>query len=238
MTVSAEEEARFLSEVDVLEPLSQEELDNLARRLPDTSLEQGEFLYVSQARGEELFVLKKGQVRVYRTDPEGGEFTLEVVREGTVFGEMALGPRRLRAAYARAVEPSLVASLRRGELEDLISRNPEVGIRLVRLLSERLRLCHNRMADFANKDVLGRLAGLILYLVEGEGVATGEEGGRYEIPTRYTHERLGTMIGAGRVAVSRAFAKLREAGAVEQQRGRPIRVVDMEALERAAGAKR
>jgi CRP-like cAMP-binding protein len=93
------------------------------------------------------------------------------------------------------------------------------------------------MADFADKDVPGRLASLILYLVEAEGVATGEEG-RYEIPTRYTHERLGTMIGAGRVAVSRAFARLREAGAVEQQRGRPIRVVDMEALERAAGAKR
>lgn len=112
-----------------------------------------------------------------------------------------------------------------------------MGIRLVRLLSERLKLCHDRMADFANKDVLGRLASLILYLVEGEGVTTGQQG-RYEIPTRYTHERLGTMVGAGRVAVSRAFAKLSEAGAVEQQRGRPICVVDMEALERIAGAKR
>lgn len=49
----------------------------------------------------------------------------------------------------------------------------------------------------------------------------------------YTHERLGTMIGAGRVAVTRAFAGLREAEAVEQ-RERLIRVLDMEALERAA----
>ena len=175
-------------------------------------------------------------MRVYRTSPEGEEFTLEVVREGTVFGEIAaFGPRRLRAAYAQAVEPSLVASLRRGDLEDLIRRNPEVGIGLVNLLSERLRLCHNRMADFANKDVQGRLASLILYLVEGEGIITAEGP---KIPTRYTHERLGTMIGAGRVAVSRALAKLREAGAVEQQRRRPIRVVDIEALERAAGVKR
>ena len=39
MAVSAEEEAQFLSEVDVLEPLSREELDELSRRLPDTSLE-------------------------------------------------------------------------------------------------------------------------------------------------------------------------------------------------------
>lgn len=234
MVVSKEEEARYLCEVDVLEPLSREDLDELARRLPDVSLGAGEFLYESRDRGEGIWLLKKGRMRVYRIDPEGGEFTLGVVREGTVFGEMSLGPRRLRAAHARAVEPSLVGFLSREELEGLIRRNPEVGIRLVRLLSERLRMCHERMADFANKDVPARLASLLVYLTESEGVS-GEEG--YEIPTRYTHEQLGTMIGAGRVAVSRAFAGLREAGAVEQ-RQRRIRILDMEALERAARTRR
>ena len=57
-----------------------------------------------------------------------------------------------------------------------------------------------------------------------------------KIPTRYTHARLGTMIGAGRVTVSKAFAELREAGAVEQ-RDRLLHIVDLEALERAAEAQ-
>lgn len=59
----------------------------------------------------------------------------------------------------------------------------------------------------------------------------------YRIPTRYTHERLGTMIGAGRISVSRAFAELREAGAVEQRR-RLIHVLDLGTLKRAAEAGR
>ena len=234
MAVSREEEARYLSEVDVLEPLSKEEIENLARRLPDIRLGEGEFLYGPKERGEGIWLLKKGRVRVYRVDPGGREFTLEVLREGTVFGEMGLGPRRLRSAHARAMEPSLLGFLGPEQLEDLIRRNPEVGIRLVRVLSERLRLCHERMADFADKDVPTRLASLIVYLVESEGIATGEG---YEIPGRYTHEQLGTMIGAGRVAVSRAFAGLREVGTVEQ-RGRMIHVVNMEALERLARIKR
>lgn len=234
MSESPEVEARIFSKVDVLEPLSQEKLEELARRVPDIRLEEGEFLYGPLERGDRLFVLKEGRVRVYTTDVEGAEFTLEVLGKGTVFGEMSLGPGRLRASYAQALESSLVASLAQQELEHLIRRNSEVGIRLVRLLSERLRLAHNRLADFASKDVRGRLASLILYLVEGEGIATGE--GQYEIPTRYTHERLGTMIGAGRVSVSRAFAGLRKSGAVER-RGRLIRVTDMEALERAAEAR-
>ncbi len=233
MPMSGGGEARIFSGVDVLEPLSQEELDELAWRLPDRRLEEGEILYSPHERGDGLFVLKEGRVRLYRTDVRGGEFTLEVLGEGTVFGEMSLGPGRLRAAYAQAVEPSLVAVLRRTELEDLIRENPEVGVRLTRLLADRLRLAQNRLADFASKDVRGRLASLILYLAEGEGVATGKN--EYRIPTRYTHERLGTMIGAGRVAVSRAFAELREAGAVER-RGRLIHIVDLKALERAAEA--
>ncbi len=229
--MSWEEEARIFSGVDVLEPLSREELDWLAGRLPDRRLGEGEFLYGPGDRGGGLFVLKEGRVRVFRTDARGREFTLEVLRAGTVFGEMGLGPRRLRAAHAQALEPSLVASVSRGQLEDLVRANPEVGVRLLRLLSERLRLAQSRLADFAGKRVPARLASLILYLVEGEGVATGEN--RYRIPTRYTHERLGTMIGAGRVAVSRAFSGLREAGAVEQ-REREIVVLDVGALERAA----
>lgn len=234
MSISREDEARLLSEVDVLESLSEEEVEELARELPDTPLEAGQLLYTPRERGDELFLLKSGRVRVFEADTDGDEFTFSVVGAGTIFGEMGLGPRRLRLGCARALEPSLVARLKRAQLEDIIRKNPEVGVDLVRLLSRRLRLYAERMADFASKDVTARLASLILHLVENEGVASGEG---YTVPGRYTHEQLGTMVGARRVAVSRAFARLREIGAVEQ-RDRHIHVADMEVLERAARVKR
>jgi CRP/FNR family transcriptional regulator, cyclic AMP receptor protein len=58
-----------------------------------------------------------------------------------------------------------------------------------------------------------------------------------KIPTRYTHERLGTMIGAKRVAVTRAFNHLRQTGAVELER-RYINITDTKVLERIASTKR
>jgi CRP/FNR family transcriptional regulator len=87
------------------------------------------------------------------------------------------------------------------------------------------------MEDLTLKDVPARLANLILLLCEGEGVMTRRE---IKIPHHYTHERLGTMIGANREAVTRAFAKLQDEGAVELRR-RLIRIRDIEALRRAAG---
>jgi CRP-like cAMP-binding protein len=53
------------------------------------------------------------------------------------------------------------------------------------------------------------------------------------VPSRYTHEQLGTMIGAKRVAVTRAMKKLRDDGLVEGGRKR-ILIKDREALERIA----
>jgi CRP-like cAMP-binding protein len=106
MTTSPDEEARFLSEVDVLEALTQEELDDLAPSLPDRRLDASEYLYRPRDRADGLFALKWGRVRIYKTDNRGREFTLEVLGEGTIFGELALGPGRLRPTYAQAVEPS------------------------------------------------------------------------------------------------------------------------------------
>ena len=167
-----EEEVRLLSMVDVLEPLSEEELEELARRAPDTNLEQGEIFYTPDERGEKLFLLKKGRVRVYRVDPEGQELTLSVAEGGTILGEMALTGQHLPQLYLQALDPSLVVTLKRRDLEHLILANPEVGLRLMRLLSERLYEAETRLAELTHKEVPARLASLILRLVESEGVMT------------------------------------------------------------------
>ena len=87
-----------------------------------------------------------------------------------------------------------------------------------------------RLEDLALKEVPIRLASLILLLIEREGLRTRAG---YKIPTRYTHHHLGTMIGANREAVTRAFTQLRETGTVETE-NRLIHVRDIEVLERTA----
>ena len=230
MCPSLEEEVKMLSMVDILEPLSEEELEELARRCPDRHIDVGEFLYTPGDPNERLFVLKRGKVRIYRV-AEGSEVTLAMVNEGTVFGEMALTGQHLREAHAQATEPSLVLSMGRSDLEHLISKNPKVGLQVARLLSERLRLYENRLEDLTLKQVPARLASLLLLLSESEGVMTANK--QIKIPTHYTHEHLGTMIGANREAVTRAFGYLQDQGAVEVLRRR-IYLADIEALERSA----
>ena len=232
--VSLEEEVRLLSAADILEPLSEEEMEEFARNNPDVRLGEGEVLFSPQEIDERLFIVKEGRIRLYMTSPEGEEITLTIVDEGKMFGEMVLTAQRIREVYAQAAEPSLVVSLRRDALENLILNKPRVGIRLIERLSDRVRLLENRLGDLRFKEVPARLASLIMQLVEYEGVKNGE---RYEIPIHYTHERLATMIGANRVTVTRAFRGLRDAGAVELRKRR-IFVEDLQALGKIAREER
>ena len=243
MPMSLQEEIRLLSMVDILGPLSEEELEDLAKRTPDTYLEQEDILYSPQHGTERLFILKQGRVQLYEVNAEGDEITLSVIEDGNVFGEMALTGQSLKGLYVRALTPSTVVSLRREDVEDLIRTKPEVGLRLVRDLAERLHASEARYADVVGKDVPARLATLILNLVDSEGVVLSLVDSEravstqsYRIPTRYTHDQLASMIGCKRVAVTRAFRKLEEGGAVELKK-RHIVVQDLDALKDLAEAE-
>jgi len=233
MPLSLEEKVKLLSMVDVFESLVREELEEVARQACDTHLEQGEVMRKPLEEGdEELYVLKEGRVQLYVALPNAGEVTLSV-EGGSIFGELALTVQRSEEVYARALVPSLVCSLKTKDVQQLIESNPRVGLAMVRLLSERLREAEVRLAELAHQRVPARLANLILRLSTNEGIMCREG---IKIPTTYTHQQLGTMIGAEREAVTRALTKLREERAIEVM-GRRIHIKDREVLEQAAEAR-
>jgi CRP/FNR family transcriptional regulator len=226
------ERIRLLSMVDVFESLSAEEIARLDERLPDAHFEMGDVFYSPDDPSEKVFILRRGKVRIYKVADDGREFTLAMVEDGTMFGEMTLTAQRLQGAYAQAMEPSEVSIMLRKDLERLILEKPQVGLQIAHLLSERLRRYEIRLEDITLKDIPTRLASITLLLAEAEGVVTAE--GYVRIPTHYTHQQLGSMIGSSREAVSRAFGVLQEENIVELRR-RIIYVKSFEALKRRAG---
>jgi CRP/FNR family transcriptional regulator, cyclic AMP receptor protein len=116
-----------------------------------------------------------------------------------------------------------------------VRRYPEVGVKTIRLLGDRLATCEGRLSYLVRKDVPVRLANLVLGLSEHQGIMTAD--GDRMIPTRYAHNQLASMVGSNREAVTRALRKLRDEDAVEI-RGRRIYVTGAHALERLANAER
>jgi CRP/FNR family cyclic AMP-dependent transcriptional regulator len=224
--MSEEREVKLLSLVDVLEPLSEEELEEVSTRCPSFSLDKGQEFYGSPEHDGGLFLMEEGHVVIYKMTSSGKQITFAVHTAGTVLPAL-----RLQGLIVRAIESSGLAFMSRVNFEYFLRRKPQIGLRLMDLLAENLRLMDARISDVIHKRVYARLASLIAWLIDEEGIVAGS--GDRVIPYHYTHEQLGTIIGARRVAVTLAFSALQDKGIVEL-RGRRVHVKDLNRLKRIA----
>lgn len=225
-----EEMVRLLATVDVLETLTPQELREFASRASLDRLEARETMVVGpREHARRMLLLLEGRARLYEPGPRGRKLTVAVAEAGTVAGVAGLSerPRELRV---EALVPSVLCFVGWGAFEEAARRNPEAGLRLSRVLVDRIGVLEERLADVAYREVPARLANAILRLVESEGVMC-REGPRLLTP--YTHEQLASMIGANREATTRALGALRRQGVV-QVRDRRVHVTNPEALHRTA----
>jgi CRP/FNR family transcriptional regulator len=225
-----EELQRLLASVDVLETLPSQDLRELASRVSLERLKARETMAVGpREHARTMMMLLEGRARLYEPGPRGHRLTVSVAEAGTVAGVAGLCERP-RGVRVEALMPSVFCFVGWEAFEETVRRNPEAGLRLSRVLADRIGVLEERLGDVAYREVPARLASAILRLVESEGVM-GREGAR--LPTPYTHAQLASIIGANREATTRALGALRELGIVEV-RDRRVHITDPEALSRAA----
>ena len=232
MIEDALEQKLLLTDVDILKGLPQGALGYVAARSRVVRLAKKEGLALGEdARG--ILLLVSGRVRVHEPSPVGPDLTFSVVEGGTVVGQTGLSSRSTQVLRVQALEPSLLSVVGWEDFEALVLRHPKVGAKTIRLLGERLAECEGRLSDQIRKEVLARLASLILRLSDPQDSVAGEGGRR--VPVRYTHRQLAGLVGSYREAVTRAMGELKKAGVVEI-RDQHIHVSDAEALKRFADA--
>jgi CRP/FNR family transcriptional regulator, cyclic AMP receptor protein len=232
--VSQEEQLWPLAKVDILQSLPLEETERLALLSASVHLGSGESFALDEGRWA-LLLLTSGRVRVHERNATGPGLTISMVEAPTVVAQTGFAAWPPRTLVVEALEPSVLRVLDGEAFDDLVRRNPEVGVKTIRLLGERLSTCEDRLSGLVHKDVPARLAALVLRLSGHQGIVTGKDD--RIIPTRYTHNQLAGMVGSNREAVTRALGRLRKAGVVEV-RNRRIHVTDADALERLAEAQR
>lgn len=97
--------------------------------------------------GNSIFMMGSGTAEAVIELGRGASVSLAVMRRGEVFGEMALLERRARSATVQAKEPCTVLEFRGADFEQLMADYPDIEVRLLLKMSERLRN--------ANEQVMG-----------------------------------------------------------------------------------
>ncbi len=98
----------------------------------------GEFVFREGDLGTEMYVLHEGRVEILQS--AGGELRqIAVLEKGDFFGEMSLLEELPRNAAARAVTDAKVIEINGALFDRMLRDNPEIGVRIMRKLSRRVR---------------------------------------------------------------------------------------------------
>ena len=153
-----------LASIPLFAGLQGEHVAELERRTRRLTLQRGETLFLEGDQPQGFYLVRSGRLKVYKSSPAGREQILHMVGPGEPVGEVAMfGGGRLPAS-AEALETSEVLVVPREAFVDLIRREPEVAMRFLSALSERLRLLTTLVESLSLREVTERLAGYILHL--------------------------------------------------------------------------
>jgi CRP/FNR family transcriptional regulator, cyclic AMP receptor protein len=224
--------AELLRGVPLFAGLSEPELQKIARVAVPRNYPGGTIILREGDPGDTCYVLERGQARVTRQHADGRTITLTNVSTGEIFGELAMFGGEVRSATVEAVDDVRAVAILAGDLKRLLNEHPEIAVKLLSALGEKLREANARIARQSFQKVSSRVAGVLAELVEtGSRRPARTEGEPVEVVVRSTQADLAQLAGTSREAASRFLATLQRAGVLTTRRGRIV-VHDPPALHR------
>jgi CRP/FNR family transcriptional regulator, cyclic AMP receptor protein len=206
--------------------LNDSEIDGLLTYARLVRYRAGSEIFAKGSPGTSLMAVLKGTVRISSPSETGREITLNLIHSGEIFGEIALLDGRDRTADAIAMSDCELLVLNRRDFMPFLQRRPEVCIKVIELLCQRLRQTSGQVEELSFWHLESRLAKALLRLAQEHDKSPATNG---SINLRITQRELGNMVGGSREHVNKQLQAWQKSGVIEIGKGEII-IHDADAL--------
>lgn len=228
----------YWNKINLFDHVSPEGRQAFLQRAERRDYRRGEHVFRASDVANRVFFLESGLIRIYHLAPSGSVTIFWFCVPGDLFGAGGLAGALEQSVSGQAVDRSVVFSMSRTAFEEVLQAHPRIALNVIKLLSARLRLACDSMADKASQKVETRLARMLLRLAQNWGDVSGS-GVRFRV--NISHQELANMIGASRQTVNKALREYARAGWLAQE-GRTLVLRDpaglTELIERMEFAER
>jgi len=209
----------LLHKVPIFSNMSNDELQDLANITIEKVYYEGEFVFWEDDPSDWFYLIVEGMVKVYKHTSSGKEFVISYFGPGEIFGEAAVFENKPYPASAQAMRKTSLLCLGRDNFKTFIRKQPEVALKIINILSERLRMAQSRLRDIASSKVEQRLARMLLML----SIKMGDT-----LP--FTRQEIAEMAGTTTETTIRVLSSLGKRNIIRSIRGKVI-ITDRERLK-------
>jgi len=130
----------FLSRVPIFAGCTPSEVSAIARVAQESYFQPGQLIVTQGTPGQAFYLILSGSVEILRDGTSLGAFGA-----GDFFGEMSLLDQAPRSATIRAIDSTSCLMLSSWDFKSLLEDNPSIAIKLLEVLSRRLRIADERI---------------------------------------------------------------------------------------------
>src|SRR6266446_7051546 len=147
------EEAQSLARVPLFRRLGPQELEKLAEEIDQVNFKDGELIFNQHDRGDSLYVVERGSVRIWVVDEDVNEVTLAELKPGEFFGEMAVLDRGERSSSATAIGDTHLHRLSSDDFQKFLIDHPDAAIDVICEIAQRMRQTNLLVSQRASRNI-------------------------------------------------------------------------------------
>ena len=137
--------------ISILQPLSTDELEILARRVSYLTYTEKEIVFRENNPGDSFYIIKRGSVEVCKEEANGELFPIVALEKEDYFGEMSLLTGEKRTATIRVVEDTELIVIGKNAFQDILEANPSVIEELSKALHQRQIETSSKLTQIKDK---------------------------------------------------------------------------------------
>jgi CRP/FNR family cyclic AMP-dependent transcriptional regulator len=214
------ENEEFLKKIPIFSSLADNIISEIANLGKRKYYNKDSVILFQNQSDSALIVVLKGQLRISKMSKEGNEVRLSSLKESDFWGETAILDGKPPAVNIAAEMDSEIFIISRNDLMNLFNFKPEYSISVLNELTRLLRISNSRIKSLSLKAAQGKVASVIMQLVDEFGVV---KDGAIEVENIPMQQELATMAGTSRETISRTIRSFSKKGLIEFE-GQKLRI--------------
>src|SRR2546427_9604209 len=146
-------EAESLSRITLFRRLTPEELEQLAQEVDQVEFKANETIFNEQDKGDALYVVDSGSVRIWVLDEDVQPVTLAELKPGEFFGELAVLDRGARSTNASAIVDSTLHRLSSDDFQQFLMEHPDCAIDVICEIGTRMRQTNQLVTQRVSRNI-------------------------------------------------------------------------------------
>jgi CRP-like cAMP-binding protein len=194
---------KMMSIVKVVRPVYS--ADIMVQEYPKDNL-----LFAEGESGDTLYTIQSGAVKITKI-VNNQEVVLAVLNKGDIFGEMAILEDKPRAATAEIYEDSMLLAVNQANFSSLITKMPEMVVRLTGIMSERIWLLYRQLANTLIENPVGRIWDALITQLEKNSI---DPNSRDSYTCSFGFKELAGMAGISEMESNKLYGQIVSTGKI------------------------